>query len=114
MERTRTFSWQDPIPGATKAMHMTGLEYLQAMSAGQIGLPPLLYTMDFNVMHVEYGQAIFSFHPQEFHYNPIGTVHGGVITAILDSAMGCSLHATLPAGTGYTTLELNRQNNTCR
>ncbi|HLP19602.1 MAG TPA: PaaI family thioesterase, partial [Chitinophagales bacterium] len=46
------------------------------------------------------------FTPQEFHYNPIGTVHGGVISAILDSAMGCSLHTLLEAGTGYTTLEL--------
>ncbi|MDR3680181.1 MAG: PaaI family thioesterase [Flavipsychrobacter sp.] len=106
MERTRTFTWQDPMPGAAKAMHMSGLEYLNAMSEGKIGLPPLLYTMDFTVEHEERGQAIFSFRPQEFHYNPIGTVHGGVITAILDSAMGCSLHSTLPAGTGYTTLEL--------
>lgn len=48
----------------------------------------------------------FLFEPQEFHYNPIGTVHGGVISAILDSAMGCSIHSLLPAGTGYTTLEL--------
>jgi uncharacterized protein (TIGR00369 family) len=106
MERTKTIQWQDPMEGAAKAMHMSGLEYLQAMSDGKIPLPPILHTLDFKVDSAEKGQAIFSFEPQEFHYNPIGSAHGGVISAILDSAMGCTLHSILPAGTGYTTLEL--------
>jgi len=106
MERTKTIHWQDPMEGAAKAIHMSGLEYLQAMGDGNIPLPPILHTLDFKVDSAEKGQAIFSFEPQEFHYNPIGAVHGGVITAILDSAMGCTLHSILPAGTGYTTLEL--------
>ncbi|CAK9253298.1 unnamed protein product [Sphagnum jensenii] len=94
------------MEGATKAMHMSGLEYLQAMSDGHIPIPPILHTLDFAVVSAERGRVIFSFVPQEFHYNPIGSVHGGVISAILDSAMGCSLHTLLPAGAGYTTLEL--------
>jgi uncharacterized protein (TIGR00369 family) len=106
MGRTKTIHWQDPSEGAGKAMHMSGLEYIQAMGDGRIPFPPILHTLDFKVVSVEKGQAIFSFKPQEFHYNPIGAVHGGVITAILDSAMGCTLHSILPAGTGYTTLEL--------
>jgi uncharacterized protein (TIGR00369 family) len=106
MERTRTIHWQDPMEGAAKAMHMSGLEYLQAMSDGHIPIPPILHTLDFAVVSAERGRVIFSFVPQEFHYNPIGSVHGGVISAILDSAMGCSLHTLLPAGAGYTTLEL--------
>ena len=65
-----------------------------------------MHTLDFKVEHIEEGQVVFSFVPQEFHYNPIGTVHGGVISAILDSAMGCTLHSLLSAGRGYTTLEL--------
>jgi uncharacterized protein (TIGR00369 family) len=106
MERIKVISWQDPMVGASKAMQMSGLEYLQAMDAGQIPFPPILHTLDFKVVSAEKGQVIFSFEPQEFHYNPIGSVHGGVITAILDSAMGCTLQTLLPAGTGYTTLEL--------
>lgn len=106
MERSRTFSWSDPMSGAEQARTMSGQAYLDAMSAGSIDFPPLLHTLDFKVEAVEKGVAVFSFLPQEFHYNPIGTVHGGVITAMLDSAMGCSLHSLLEAGTGYTTLEI--------
>jgi len=105
-ERTRTFTWEDPMKGAMEATQMSGYDYLQAMGEGKIPLPPILHTLDFKVNHLEKGGVIFSFEPQEFHYNPIGSVHGGVITAILDSAMGCSLHSLLDAGVGYTTLEL--------
>ena len=105
-ERTRTFTWDDPMKGAMEATQMSGYDYLQAMGDGKIPLPPILHTLDFKVNHLEKGIVIFSFEPQEFHYNPIGSVHGGVITAILDSAMGCSLHSLLDAGVGYTTLEL--------
>jgi len=106
MERSRTITWQDPMEGAQKAMQMSGIDYLQSMTDGQIPLPPLLFTLDFKPVGFEKGQAIFSFEPQEFHYNPIGSVHGGVISAILDSAMGCTIHSVLEAGTRYTTLEL--------
>jgi uncharacterized protein (TIGR00369 family) len=107
MERTRTIQWEDPLAGAQKAAHMSGRDYLQAISDGEIAPPPLLHTLDIKKPSViEKGTITFSFVPQEFHYNPIGSVHGGVISAILDSAMGCSLHTLLEAGTGYTTLEL--------
>src|SRR4051812_39614326 len=99
MERSRTIHWQDPVPAAKEAMKMSGLEYLQAMYDGKLPLPPLLHTLDFSVGDLEKGKVTFTFEPQEFHYNPIGVVHGGVITAILDSAMGCSLHSLLEAGT---------------
>src|SRR5687768_10408688 len=101
--RERTFQWEDPMRGAQEALTMAGLDYFQAMNDGKLPLPPLLDTLDFKVESIERGKAIFAFEPQEFHYNPIGTVHGGVISAILDSAMGCSIHSLLPAGTGYTT-----------
>ena len=107
MERTRTIEWEDPLIGAQKAAGMSGMEYLQAISDGEIPPPPLLHTLDVKrPATIEKGTVTFSFVPQEFHYNPIGSVHGGVISAVLDSAMGCSLHTLLQAGTGYTTLEL--------
>jgi uncharacterized protein (TIGR00369 family) len=49
---------------------------------------------------------VFELEPAEYQFNPIGSVHGGVLTTLLDSAMGCAVHAMLPAGSGYTTLEL--------
>ena len=49
----------------------------------------------------------FYLDPQEFHYNPLGTMHGGVLATLLDSAAGCAVHTTLPAGVGYTSLDLN-------
>ena len=104
--RERTFQWENPLEGAKQALQMSGLDYLQAMGDGKIPFPPLLHTLDFRPTHLEKGKVIFSFQPQEFHYNPIGSVHGGVISAILDSAMGCTLHSILEAGSGYTTLEL--------
>ncbi|WP_221390540.1 PaaI family thioesterase [Dyadobacter sp. NIV53] len=104
--RERTFHWEDPMKGAKEAVTMAGLDYFQAINDGKLPLPPLMHALDFYVESIEKGKAVFKFEPNEFHYNPIGTVHGGVISAILDSAMGCSLHSLLPAGTGYTTLEL--------
>lgn len=106
MKRTRTIAWDDPTKGAREARSLSGFDYLQAMQNGSLPLPPILHTLDMHVEEIERGSVSFRFTPQEFHYNPIGTVHGGVITTILDSAMGCSVHSLLDAGTGYTTLEL--------
>jgi uncharacterized protein (TIGR00369 family) len=66
----------------------------------------LLHTLDFKLSSIQPGRAEFTFQPQEFHFNPLGSVHGGVITAVLDSAMGCTLHSVLPLGTGYTTIDI--------
>ncbi len=106
MERSRTFTWEDPTIGSQQALKMQGIDYLKSMLEGKLPAPPLVYTLDFKMKSIEPGKAVFSFIPQEFHYNPIGSVHGGVISAILDSAMGCTVHSMLPAGKGYTTLEL--------
>jgi len=105
--RTRTFSWQDPMAGAQAARTMSGLDYLNAMGRGEFAYPPLMYMlgMDHLTPTVEPGKVTFFLEPQEYHYNPIGSVHGGVFASLLDSAMGCAIHSTLPAGVGYTTLE---------
>lgn len=104
--RERNITWEDPMKGASHALNLSGLAYFEKIKNGELPLPPLLTALDFHAQEVEKGKAVFSFVPQEFHYNAIGTVHGGVISAILDTAMGCTLHSLLPAGTGYTTLEL--------
>jgi uncharacterized protein (TIGR00369 family) len=59
------------------------------------------------IEEVSEGHVVFAAEPAEYHYNPIGTVHGGVAATLLDSALGCAVHSSLPAGTRYTTLQLN-------
>ena len=105
-ERTRTVSWQDPLAGAGAAKGMSGLEYLRAMSRGELPGPPIAELMGFGFAEIEEGRVVFECVPAEYHYNPIGTVHGGLACALFDSAMGCAVHTALPAGAGYTTVEL--------
>jgi uncharacterized protein (TIGR00369 family) len=105
-KRHRTYDWDDPAPLALQSKQLAGLEFLKKMISTELPLPPIIHTLDFKVSGVQPGKAEFSFQPQEFHYNPLGSVHGGVITAILDSAMGCALHSVLPVGTGYTSVDI--------
>jgi uncharacterized protein (TIGR00369 family) len=105
--RTRTFSWTDPAEHAALLGRLGGLELLRAMAAGQLPPPPIMDLVDLAGMEAEEGRVTFYLDPQEFHYNPLGSVHGGVISTMLDSAAGCSVHSTLPAGVAYTSLDLN-------
>lgn len=84
---------------------LTGLEVFEAIFAGELPRPPIGDTLDFLPIQIERGLAIFQGRPQKKHYNPLGSVHGGWFATLLDSAMGCAVHSTLPAGKGYTTLE---------
>jgi uncharacterized protein (TIGR00369 family) len=92
---------------AALAGRRPGLDLLRAMANGELPPPPILALIDIERMTADDGQVTFWLRPQEFHYNPIGSVHGGVIATMLDSAAGCSVHSTLPAGVGYTTLDLS-------
>ena len=87
-------------------LHLTGMEVFKAMLSGQLPPPPISDTLDFILIDVEPGIAVFQGRPQRRHYNPLGSVHGGWFATLLDSAVGCAVHTTLPAGKSYTTLEL--------
>lgn len=104
--RSRTITWQDPLQSARAAQTMSGLEFLQAVGAGGLPVPPLLALMGISPLDVSEGRVVFAVEPAEYHYNPIGSVHGGLAATLLDSAMGCAVHSTLPAGVAYTTVEL--------
>ena len=84
----------------------TGMAMFEAIFSGELPAPPIGRTLNFLPIHIEPGRAVFQGRPQLQHYNPMGTVHGGWFATLLDSAMGCAVHSTLPAGKGYTTLEL--------
>jgi uncharacterized protein (TIGR00369 family) len=80
---------------------------LQAMLRGELPYPPIAKTLDFNLMEVEPGKAVFQGTPGPAHLNPMGTIHGGWYATLLDSALGCAVHTMMPAGRGYTTAELS-------
>lgn len=85
----------------------TGLEMMQAMLAGELPYPPIAQTLDFALMEVGLGHAVFQGTPGVAHLNPMGTVHGGWFATLLDSALGCAVHTMMPSGRGYTTAELS-------
>jgi uncharacterized protein (TIGR00369 family) len=82
------------------------MEFLQKIIAGELPPPPIGALLNFRIAELREGYAVFTVEPAEYHYNPIGVVHGGVAATLLDSAMGCAVHSTLPAGAAYTTLEI--------
>ena len=105
-ERTRTYSWEDPLASLGEMAGLTGLEAMRMMAGGDLPPPPIARTLDFRLVEVARGRVVFECEPAEFHYNPIGTVHAGLASTLLDSAMGCAFVTTLDPLVGWTTLEL--------
>ncbi|MEU3399620.1 uncharacterized protein (TIGR00369 family) [Streptomyces filamentosus] len=106
MGRSRTVEWEDAGATARAAASMAGLDFLREMIAGRLPGPPIAALLGFSLEEAEHGRAVFALEPGEEHYNPIGSVHGGVYATLLDSAAGCAVHTTLPRGTAYTSLDL--------
>lgn len=104
--RERVVRWQDPKALAGAARGMAGRDFLQAMADGRLPPPPIADLVGFTLTEIGEGRVVLALEPDESHYNPIGSVHGGVIATVLDTVMGCAVHSTLPAGRGYTTLEI--------
>jgi len=105
--RERAYSWSDPMETAGIAAGLSGMEFFAAMQQGLVPPPPILNTLDFDGISFDEGRVEFRLTPKEFHYNPIGSVHGGVFATLLDSACGCAVHTRLPAGVFYTSLDLS-------
>lgn len=100
---------QGPGPGVARPEQiagLTGLEIMQAMLRGDIPYAAIAKTLDFAIVEVEAGRAVFQGTPGPTHLNPMGTIHGGWYATLLDSALGCAVQTMLPAGRGYTTAEL--------
>ncbi len=106
LPRTLAITWEDPQRLAQAARTMPGIEFLRAIRDGQLPPPPIAELIGLRLALVEPGHAVFELTPAEQHYNPIGVVHGGIAATMLDSAMGCAVQSQLPAGSGYTTLEI--------
>ena len=97
------------VPGVSNPQQLlgkSGLQIMQAMLAGELPYPHIMRTLDYSLLQVDKGRAVFQGVPQLMHYNPLGSVHGGWYATLLDSALGCAVHTMLDAGQGYTTAEL--------
>jgi uncharacterized protein (TIGR00369 family) len=105
--RTRTITWDDPAVTAQAARQMSGREFQEAMRDGRVPGAPIAHLLDFQSVEVGDGRIVFACTPAEYHYNPIGVVHGGLACTLLDSALACAIHTKLPAGVAYTTVELH-------
>jgi uncharacterized protein (TIGR00369 family) len=100
---------QGPGPGVAsraQAAGLSGLQLMQAMLDGALPSATIAKTLDFTVIEVAPGRAVFQGTPGPQHLNPLGTIHGGWFATLLDSALGCAVHTLMPAGRGYTTAEL--------
>ena len=104
--RHRLVTWHDPADLRRRARGLTGLDVLHRLASGQLPPPPVAELVGFRPTFVSPGLVVFAYEPREEHYNPLGTVHGGIVTTVLDTAMGCAVQSELDAGVGYTTIEL--------
>lgn len=104
--RTKTVTWHDPMTAAESGRKLSGIDHLRAVRDGQLPAAPIAALMGFRVATIEEGDVVFTCAPDESVYNPIGLVHGGLVCTLLDSVCGCAVQSTLPAGLGYTSLEM--------
>ena len=103
--RHRTITWKAPIVDVAKIAAMSGLEYLQSLVDANRP-PPIAELLNFNFIRIGPGVAVFAGTPAEYHYNPIGVVHGGLVCTLADSAAGCAVHTTLEPGVAYTSVDI--------
>ena len=106
MSRTRTISWHDPADAARQADGLTGLEALHRIGNGLLPAPPVAALVGFHPIFVTPGYVVFAYEPREEHYNMLGAVHGGIVTTVLDTVMGCAVHSTLAVDRAPVTIEL--------
>jgi uncharacterized protein (TIGR00369 family) len=107
LDRSRTFTWEDPVPPLAASRALDGLSYLRALIAEELPPPPISRLMNFWMVSADPGEVVFECEPGEYHYNPLGMIHGGLACTVLDTVVGCAAHTTLPAGVGYTSIDLN-------
>ena len=98
-----------PGPGVAHPSQLagkSGIEMMEAMLRGEIPYAAMAKTLNFSLISVAPGEAVFQGAPLAEHLNPLGTIHGGWFATLLDSALGCAVHTMMPAGRAYTTAEL--------
>ena len=106
LKHERTYRWADPTGLMAAGAGRSGLDLLRDVAEGRLPPPPVASLIGVDEFKVEKGRVSVAFDPAEFHYNALGTVHGGVIATVIDIVLGSAVHSTLKAGQGFTTLTL--------
>jgi uncharacterized protein (TIGR00369 family) len=88
------------------ATSVSGLDFLTSLRDGTYPAPPFAVETGIWIAEIEAGRVVFEAQPSARFYNPLGTVHGGWISGLIDSAMGCAVHSLLKAGQAYTTVDM--------
>ena len=104
--RSRVITWEDPRVPLARRQNLPGLDVLKQVIEGRLPMPPMGTLMNIRLVQAERGYIVFEGTPEEYHYNPLGTIHGGFAATLLDSAMGCCVHSCLDTGDRYTTLDI--------
>lgn len=105
MNRPKTFG----VLPVRDIASQSGLQALHAMIAGELPAPPISNSMDFWLSEAEEGRVIFTGLAKTDFLNPLGTIHGGWTSTLLDSAMACAVHSLLKPGQSYTTVSMTIQ-----
>ena len=99
-------TWDDPTAARTQSRDLSGRAWLEGVRDGSVPPPPAARLLDISVDEVEDGRVSLSMEPREAQYNPAGTVHGGILTVLADTAMTTAVMSKLPAGSWAPTIEL--------
>ena len=84
--QTRTYNFEARVPDLAVMQSMPGLDYLRGILRGDFPAAPISATLDFYLVEVDHGRAVFEGTPSPFIYNPLGMVHGGWAATILQLA----------------------------
>ncbi len=104
--RSMTVTWDDPATALPALRSLAGLDYLRRVQRGELPAPPIAQVFGVSFSEIEDGRIVAQVEPTEAFFNPLGTVHGGLACTVLDTVLGCAAHSTLPAGSGYTSVDI--------
>jgi uncharacterized protein (TIGR00369 family) len=104
--RSKTVNWHDPVALSAAGARLPGRQFLQAILEGRLPPPPMAALIGAELASVGEGEATFRCTPDESTHNPLGIVHGGLLCTLLDTAAGCAVHTLLPAGAGFSSIEI--------
>jgi uncharacterized protein (TIGR00369 family) len=105
-KRTRTIEWEDSQISSRDTKNISGMNYLCAIRDGSIAPPPAASLVGYHIVSVQAGEVVFGLTPSEYHYNPFSTVHGGILSTLLDTAMTAAVMTVMAPGKACSTLEL--------
>lgn len=105
--KSKTIEWRDPLITSSLVPSLSGIDFLRAIRDGVIPPPPIAVLMGMRLIVVEPGTVVFECEPDEAVYNPIGTVHGGLVCTLADTVSACAVQTTLEKGFTYTSIDLN-------